>query len=315
MLQDKPIFTQTIDLNEIDSFDINPVSAYIYCSSVEERTNHIIKWKKNYKDINFFRIKQQEIDGFTVHVNKKDSFINLSSPLECENFWNQIQNNIIYIDITGIDHHIFASLVKYGISSGKNIHVIYAEAQIYKSNNIEFEFETLNPNAEIHSIKQIPGFVRFYEYKDSETVFLPLLGFQGNRFSYMLEKLENSKVFPFLGLPSLRPEYYDYAHWANRKGLTQLRCKGNIVQAPVNCPFSVFYEIEEIYKRERPKLIKVGLLGTKPHCLGGLLFFLKYESDSNIHTEIVYDYPKQKITKVKGISRLNIYYISEFLSP
>jgi hypothetical protein len=82
------------------------------------------------------------------------------------------------------------------------------------------------------------------------------------------------------------------------------------VFARANCPFSLYYALEDVGEKFPKHLLKVAPIGTKPHALGAVLFALSNPDT----TELVYDNPVRKAGRTSGRARMLVYAISEFLS-
>jgi hypothetical protein len=311
LIRDLPILTQTFDTPS--EFVPEDGSAYIYSSDSEERTDHNSFWKTSSKDIEFVKLRSEEVHSFfsaSSDVKKQEWLTHLYSEKELGFFWDNLQKNIFYLDITGMDLHIWAPLLKAGIRAEKIIYVIYAEANRYRISDTPTEMEIFDLSERIRGISPIPGFVSFFEAKPENVCLIPLLGFQGNRFSHVIQMEEplDEQIFPVVSLPGLRPEYCFFTYWSNIDTLKNTSSWKNVKNIPAFCPFSIFYLLDSIANSERIELTKVALIGTKPHCLGGILFALLTDKE----VELIYDYPIKKLDKIEGISKLHVYEISNF---
>ena len=85
---------------------------------------------------------------------------------------------------------------------------------------------------------------------------------------------------------------------------------GNVRFAMANCPFSLYYTLEDIATDYPGYFIKIAPIGTKLHGLGAVL----YQIVNNTMSELVYDHPIRKATRTKGSSRILVYHISSFIS-
>jgi len=155
-------------------------------------------------------------------------------------------------------------------------------------------------------------FSSFHDFPDENACFIPLLGFEGTRFSYMFETVqpEDRKIFPVIGVPGFRQEYPFSAYLGNAAPLQRSEAYTRVKFAKSNCPFSAYYRIEELSRNYPDHVIKLGLIGTKPHALGAILFAIKNQDRS----EIIYDHVKRKLGRTEGLDKCLVYGVSEFMN-
>ncbi len=141
-------------------------------------------------------------------------------------------------------------------------------------------------------------------------LFIPLLGFEGTRLSYLLEQIQPLKenITPVVGIPGFKPEYPFHTYFGNRVALLQSESWKNIRYAPANCPFCVFYLLDELSTKNHIKNFKIALIGTKPLALGAVLYAIHHPNN----VELIYDYPVRKAKRTLGYDRLLEYNISVF---
>jgi hypothetical protein len=124
----------------------------------------------------------------------------------------------------------------------------------------------------------------------------------------MLEAVQPKRenIVPIIGVPGFRPEYPFYSYLGNRLQLSETRAWHNVRYASANCPFSVYHVIGAISADSPSRQIRLGLIGTKPHALGAILYFLDHPSE----TELLYDHPIRKALRTEGVSRVCVYDLS-----
>lgn len=193
------------------------------------------------------------------------------------------------------------------------MNVVYLEPEAYSS-TAHPEVGTIYDLSErIEGIRPLPLFAKLADQRQETSCFIPLLGFEGARFLHMLNEVEpaKDKIFPIIGVPGFRPHYPLDTLVSNAVGLEQDKAIRNLRFARSNCPFSLFYELEEIAQRAPDHLLRLGLIGTKPHALGAILFAIA----NHEHTEIVYDNAKRKVGRTSGTAKCLVYAVSDFLPP
>ena len=304
----KPILTTTF--SESEEVYLHTDSSFIYSESSEDRTRHLTSINMR-PDLSYIRISDQDSASFNFHDSIQSKKVNLRSNENLNDFVRQLKP-ILYVDITGIDHQIWAILLKKAIELGKYVYVIYVEPKFYEIKDYNFTSNLFNLDEDYEGIKSVSGFTSFRESSPENTLLIPILGFQGDRFSYLLEHIEHvqENVFPIIGLPGSRIEYFHFAYWANIRPLKNSNSWVNALFIPATCPFSVYYRIQEISNRNNIDLVKITLTGTKPHSLGAVMFSIFGQK----RVELIYDYRKKKLDLVNGVSCVNVYRISEFTS-
>ena len=108
-----------------------------------------------------------------------------------------------------------------------------------------------------------------------------------------------------MGVPGFRPEYPFHTFLGNRIPLIQNGAWRNVRFAIANCPFSLFYVLQDIAADFPHDLLKIAPIGTKPHALGAVLFSLS----SSKPVELVYDHPIRKSARTMGAARLLVYHV------
>jgi len=308
-IRNRPLFTDTYD--SVESFEPQIGSAYIYGASPEERSSHIEKWKNKIGQINFVQIIDQNIHSIKISIDKSEKAISLRSNEQLTRFFNELSEDLIYIDITGLSHHVWAPLLKFALRICNSVIAIYVEPGHYSFSSTLKEGEIFDLSEKISGIAPIPGFISLKEPLDEENIcFVPLLGFEGTRFLYLLEQVEpiGERILPIIGVPGFRPEYPFFAYHANKFPLKQTQSWKNIRYSTANCPFSLFYTLENIFEDYPGCFLKIAPIGTKPHALGAILFKIL----NNDRVEIVYDHPMRKPTRTEGTARLLAYHLSAF---
>ncbi|WP_022687643.1 hypothetical protein [Sphingomonas phyllosphaerae] len=219
----------------------------------------------------------------------------------------------IHIDMTGLGHSLWAPLVRVCAEAGVPFNVLYLEPGSYSASAQSGSGVIYDLSERIEGIRPIPLFAKLADRRREDACFVPLLGFEGARFKHMLNEVDPSKdkVFPIIGAPGFVPHYTLDALVLNADGLEQDKASiRNIRYAKSNCPFSLHRELEEVARLAPDDLLRLGLIGTKPHALGAVLFAIA----NNERSEIVYDHARRKAGRTRGASKCLVYAVSEFLN-
>ena len=163
-------------------------------------------------------------------------------------------------------------------------------------------------SVKFEGIGPLPGFLSLAEPPEDKVLFVPLLGFEGPRFSMVLNHVEvpRDRVVPIIGVPGFQPEFVFYAYQGNRLPLEETRSWMSVQYAAANCPFSIFYTLEDILERNNETFIRVAPIGTKPHSLGAVLFALAHPD----RVELIYDHPVRRAARTSGAARLLVYHVT-----
>lgn len=216
----------------------------------------------------------------------------------------------IAIDLTSLEHRIWAPLVKTLIEQKRNFVAVYTEPDDYT--RAEDSVGSVYDLSTHHGIEPLPGFAKLSRRPDAKGHFAPLLGFEGARLRYIFdqEEVESAGTYPILGAPGFRIEYPTLALVANRETLKLDRMEDRIERAPASCPFSAFDALEVVHRRIDNAYLRIAPIGTKPHALGAVIYTLCHPDA----TEIIYDHPHRAPGRSTGHRGLYIYDVSEFLA-
>ena len=186
--------------------------------------------------------------------------------------------------------------------------VVYVEPGAYRFSLTPTEGEIFDLSERIIGISPLPGFASLTDPSEDDFCFVPLLGFEGARLAYILENVQppGGKIFPVIGVPGFEPEYPFYTYHGNRLPLSETRAWRNVRFAKANCPFSLFYTLQQIAREYPRDTLKIAPIGTKPHALGAVLYTLA----SSTPVELVYDHPIRKAMRTSGTARLLLFHVS-----
>ena len=216
----------------------------------------------------------------------------------------------IYLDVTGLEHHVWSPLLRGMYVGTTQSYCVYAEPGDYRFSEQPTEARIFDLSEEIGGIRPLPGFVSLSTEGD-DFLFVPLLGFEGARLTYMIEQAQPNqrRICPVVGVPGFRPEYPFYSYIGNGLPLRQTRAWQNVRFAPANCPFSLYLMLDRVAQENSRRFMKVAPIGTKPHAVGAVLYYLRRPSE----TEILYDHPVRREHRTFGTSRICLYDVTSFL--
>jgi hypothetical protein len=307
VINELPLFTTEYD--PADGLVLPEGSTYIYSTTDEPRSAFAEELRAKSPGTTFVRLDENLPGGFgtdflghpTIIVRRRASIEAFVAALP----------KPIYLDMTGLGHATWAPLTRVCVEKGAQLRVIYLEPVAYNASGYPGIGMIYDLSERIEGIRPIPLFARLIDRRQHESCFVPLLGFEGARLLHMLNEVDpaKDKVFPIIGVPGFIPHYPLDAFVSNALGLEQDKAIRNARLAKSNCPFSLFYELERIAQRVPSDLMRVGLIGTKPHALGAILFSIANEDQ----TEIVYDHAKRKTGRSTGVAKCLVYSVTDFL--
>jgi len=303
LLSDRPIFT---DFTNPASFAVDAGSVYLSGHNGEERSEHVEALRGRCPDCTYFDVV--EIDDLTINVD--GVVARLRSHNDLAEVWGRVGGRVAYLDITGLTHACWAPLVRAGLEAGADLRVIYVEPLKYRRNEIATEGELFDLSVSFGEPKPLPGFLSLAEPEEEQVLFVPLLGFEGQRFSMALNEVEPiaENIIPVIGVPGFQPEFVYFAYHGNRRSLEESGCWPSVRFATANCPFSVCYLLEDLLSERPGGFLKVAPIGTKPHGLGAVLYAIACPGS----IEILYDHPIRRVERTIGSARLLVYHVSSF---
>lgn len=306
-IRSRPLFTTIYE----SPIKFCPCAGSVYIYGVfEERSEHLLLWSKKSHNVTFVKVLEESRPIFSSDFSsKKFSMRNRS---EVEDFINKLPPGTIYLDITGLSHHIWAPLLRVAIEQSRIIEVVYVEPSDYKYSATPVDGSIFDLSERIEGIAPIPLFTTLIDPDEDKICLIPLLGFEGARFSFLMENVEapGGNVIPVVGVPGFRAEYPFHTYHGNSFRLSQSRAWRSVHYARANCPFSLFYTLQDIFSGFPDHHFKIAPIGTKPHALGAVLVSLGQCRP----VELVYDHPKRKGGRTSGSLRCLVYAVSRFLS-
>jgi hypothetical protein len=310
LVRERPLLTDVFETTS--KFVPDRSCAYVLRAAVEPRSSHIATWQSNAADCLIVSIIDEQPSAVIVELEGVRHTVQLRSSQQLAQLWDRIvKRPAVYVDITGIRHHVWAPLIKSALGCGLRVMAVYVEPAKYRPSLTPTEGEIYDLSERISGISPIPGFTSFTESNDS-VCFIPLLGFEGTRVAYLIEHVQppSENIIPIVGVPGFSPEYPFAAYLGNRSALLETQSWKNIRYAIANCPFSLFYALEDIAAERSGQQLKIAPIGTKPHALGAVMYAIVNPAP----VELIYDHPIRKNERTEGTARLLVYHVSSFMA-
>jgi hypothetical protein len=278
-------------------------SLYLHSSGPEERSLLDTTWVESQAHVTFVNVL--EVDGELVEFDGVPVALRDRAGLE-----SAFDGAPVYIDMTGMTYSAWAPLLAAALNAGLVTRVVYREPVDYKRSENPTRGMIYDLSERIAGIAPLPGLASLRRRAPADSVFVPLLGFEGARLAHVLESSEpiSERVVPIVGAPGFRPEYTTQALLSGRLTLEQDGHYSRIQFAKANCPFDLFHELLKIQDHFNRAFLRVAPVGTKPHGLGAVLFAISRPG----RAEIVYDHPIRKVQRTTGQSRVCLYEVSQF---
>jgi hypothetical protein len=309
--------TCTISFASRAQFNVQAGAVYIYGESSESRSHLPSDWRLT-QDCTFFQIEEMDYETFAFRAN--GTGYKLRSRIDIEAFADQAleASSVVYVDITGLSHHVWAPIISEFVartqSSARKVSqllAVYVEPGHYAKSKIPRPGDIFALSDKLHGIRPLPGLVRLRREGNERAIIVALIGFEGWRFDAVLSKLEPDagSVIPIVGVPGFRAEYPFYTIEGN---MIPLEKDDNWMRrqlATANDPFEVANILKELKNGNPEALLRIALVGTKPHALGAVIFHAIMPEFS----ELIYDNPVRSAGRTDSDRTVLQYDISLYL--
>ena len=225
-------------------------------------------------------------------------------------FINHLNASTIFLDITGLPHHVWMPLTKVCIFAKLEVNCIYVEPKSYTYNPTPKAGEFFDLSERIQGFYPVPTFARLGRRLSEDSMLVPLLGFEGIRFRHLVERIEPNErnITPVIGVPGFELEYPFHTIEGNAAVLSNTRSWQRVNYVDASCPFSLYSYLTELRRDAPGQYLQIATIGTKPHALGAMMFAIKDQE-----VELLYDHPIRRRGRTTGFARCHLYYVSMFL--
>lgn len=298
-------------------FNVRTGAVYIYGESVENRSHLPPHWTSAQR-CQFFQLEELEYEASSFRMAGRE--YRLRSRRDIEAFVDRVldASQAVYVDITGLSHHVWAPVVSELVSrvqrdpgTAVQLSVVYVEPLHYTKSKLPRPGDIFALSDKLHGIRPLPGLVRLRRQGSDKGVLVALIGFEGWRFDAVLAKLEPDAgiVVPIIGVPGFRAEYPFYTVEGNVIPLDRDDNWTRRQFATANDPFEVFEILSALQERHREALLRIAMVGTKPHALGAII----YHAVKPELSELIYDNPVRSAGRTDSDRTLLQYDVSSFL--
>jgi len=307
-ITDRPLYSQSS--KELPDFLTTSSIVMAIGDSTEERSG-LMQSMHGRPAESFWVLKEtNNLNQAESSFKGKTETLNLRDPDQLSELIRSVGGSSLDVDLTSLPAHIWAPIVRACLDIGIITRSLYVEPQDYVRSPTPGIGSLYDLSERVIGIQPIPGFAALRSIDDEESLLIPLVGFEGARLSYLIDQLEPKMdtIFPIIGVPGFKKDYPFNTYLGNQVPLEDTRAWRNASYSRANCPFSAYYSIEKIAAQRPGHHLRIAPIGTKPHCLGAIL----YNIDNPNSSEIVYDHPRRSKSRTSGISRVSLFDISEF---
>ncbi len=213
----------------------------------------------------------------------------------------------VVIDISGIGHDFWAGCLLALDDRVAELTYVYTEPYEYQPRSeIErvspFELFDLSPST--RGLRALCGFANLSGPGRRRSLFVPLLGFEGQRALNVFNEIDPPAVtVPIIGVPGYSVEFPIYAAYCNRDFFVLTESRRRWRAAPANDPFALHKVLGEIHSEYQGYYMYVAPIGTRPHALGSLLYVKEHPELS----EILFDHPVSHQGSRQGVGPSHLY--------
>lgn len=295
-------YQYTEEWDEVDKVVVQPNSLYLYAHDPESRSVYCAQTlKPNNKQTEFAEIIYNDKDDTFVIVGKEDTFISLNSNSQIGDLLSPYKNGVVYIEVTGLSCRVAAPLLKFAMEKHIEMRIVYVEPLNYKLD----EFRKMGIHKDlcetVKGIYPLPGLSHLLPHRESP-LFVVLLGFEGGRFSQIIQNQspDKEKIMPVLGVPGYKLNYPYISLWGNRNQIKNTSCWQNLRCAEANSIVDLYMMLKQLSYDNKNSEMVVAPIGTKPHAIGAILYSIKHPDK----VEIVYDNPIRSVHRTDGIGKV-----------
>ena len=163
----------------------------------------------------------------------------------------------------------------------------------------------------MNGVSPLPGMVNLTP-DDNPKHFVVLLGFEGGRFSALVQDYNpvKEKIVPVVGVPGYRIDYPYFSYWGNNVQLLRTGCWQKMKYAEANSIVDAYLMLKQIASDSHSEHMVVAPIGTKPHAIGAILYALKHPDK----VELLYDNPKRNVHRTQGIGKVLVCNVSKLFN-
>ena len=129
---------------------------YLWGSTSEPRSIHPSEWEAREGGARFVKVLPQQGMSFKTE-GAIASIVQLRSATQMTEFTRKIGEDL-YLNITGLPHHIWAAILKWAVALGVTVHALYVEPLGYLPSGASADSIIFDLSERIEGISTLPGF-------------------------------------------------------------------------------------------------------------------------------------------------------------
>ena len=217
----------------------------------------------------------------------------------------------VVIDISGLGHDFWAGCLEALTAHVSTLTYVYTEPQEYQRRPDRekvgpFDLFDLSPRT--MGPRPLSGFVNLGGPGRRQGLFVPLLGFEGQRAMNVLNEIDPgpARTVPVIGVPGYQIEFPAYTAYCNQDLFETTDSHRNWRSAPASDPFAVKSILRQIRRDYPDDYLYIAPIGTRPHALGAML----YVREEPELCEILFDRPVSRKGSRMGRGPSHLYCIT-----
>lgn len=285
--------------------DLEPNAHFVFALGATEKRARLPLWQQMLATSPERCVVIERQDHETIDVRDRGAEKRSVSLLDDKSLRALLSTGTVYLDISGLGHHVWASLLRAAHHIRLPLKIIYVEPAGYKPHPSPASPTVFDLSIGFSGLSPLPGFARLSGPVDeAKTLLVALLGFEGSRPQHLALQIDTvPKVVPIVGVPGFRLEYPAFTVACNRTFLEEYRAHGEIRFARASCPFEAFRTLADLRRDYPDYYMYIAPVGTKPHSLGAVWFALEHPTV----TELMYDHPMRKPGRTQGLGLIHVY--------
>lgn len=217
----------------------------------------------------------------------------------------------VVVDISGLGHDFWAGCLAALDDHVSTLTYVYTEPEGYQR-RLERDrvgpFDLFDLSPRTMGPRPLSGFVNLGGPGRRQSLFVPLLGFEGQRAMNVLNEIDPgpARTVPVMGVPGYQIEFPAYTAYCNQDFFERTDSHTSWRSAPASDPFAVKSVLAQI-RRDYPKhYMYIAPIGTRPHALGALL----YVQEEPELCEVLFDRPVSRKGSRKGRGPSHLYCVT-----
>jgi hypothetical protein len=294
--------TQT--LSELNASYLKRDAVYIFSALSDEARLRVDVWAEMLKTdpLGCVEVVEQKESAVRCRINGVETTFSLTDVTALRQLCSRL---ILYVDMTGLTHSVWAALLRAALDHADSIFFIYTEPGSYKEHESPSSSSLFDLTTSFGGVAPLPGMANLSgPDRHVKSVLVPFLGFESARPKHIAFDFDpQPMITPIVGLPGFKADYPQITIATNNEFLDETRAYRHVRYARASCPFDAYSALSEIHRDNPGSYLYIAPTGTKPHALGAVWYALDHPRD----TEIIYDHPVRRVKRTSGVGLTHIY--------